>query len=130
MSIYAQITEKKSTLFSVVIFAVVGILIAPIILPNLFHGTHILHIMLHVGGMIAAVFLTVVSSMAYIKTRTKRLLFTFIAFSFFIVAEAISLIDVTWPYTFYVGQLPFSELEHILIIGMLGIFTLAIFRND
>lgn len=130
MSIYAQITEKKSTLFSVVIFSVIGILIAPIILPNLFHGTHILHIMLHVGGMIAAVFLTVVSSMAYIKTRTKRLLFTFIAFSFFIVAEAVSLIDVTWPYTFYVGHLPFSELEHVLIIGMLGIFTLAIFRND
>ncbi|MBI5377897.1 MAG: hypothetical protein HZA82_04670 [Thaumarchaeota archaeon] len=130
MSIYTQITEKKSTLFSVVIFAVMGILIAPIILPNLFHGSHILHIMLHVGGMIAAVFLTVVSLMTYIKIRTKRLLFTFIAFSFFIAAEAISLVDVTWPYTFYVGQLPFSELEHILIIGMLGIFTLAIFRND
>ena len=130
MSIYAKITEKKSTLFSVVIFSVIGILIAPIILPNLFHGTHILHIMLHVGGMIVAVFLTVVSSMAYIKTRTKRLLFTFIAFSFFIAAEAISLIDVTWPFTFYAGHLPFSELEHILIIGMLGIFTLAIFRND
>jgi len=130
MSIYAQITEKKSTLFSVVIFAVIGILIAPIILPNLFHGVHTLHIMLHVGGMIAAVFLTVVSSMAYIKLRTKRLLFTFIAFSFFIAAEAISLIDVTWPFTFYVGQLSFSEIEHILIIGMLGIFTLAIFRND
>jgi len=130
MSIYTQITEKKSTLFSVVIFAVIGILIAPIILPNLFHGAHTLHIMLHVAGMIAAVFLTVVSSMAYIKLRTKRLLFTFIAFSFFIAAEAISLMDVTWPFTFYVGQLSFSEIEHILIIGMLGIFTLAIFRND
>ncbi len=130
MSIYTQITEKKSTLFSVVMFSVMGILIAPIILPNLFHGAHTLHIMLHVGGMIAAVFLTVVSSMAYAKIRTKRLLFTFIAFSFFIAAEAISLVDVTWPYKFYAGQLPFSELEHILIIGMLGIFTLAIFRND
>jgi hypothetical protein len=130
MSIYTQITEKKSTLFSVVMFSVMGILIAPIILPNLFHGAHTLHIMLHVGGMIAAVFLTVVSIMAYAKIRTKRLLFTFIAFSFFIAAEAISLVDVTWPYKFYAGQLPFSELEHILIIGMLGIFTLAIFRND
>jgi hypothetical protein len=121
---------EKVTLFSAAIFAVIGILIAPIILPNLFHGAHTLHIILHVGGMIAAVFLTVVSSMAYVKTRTKRLLFTFIAFSFFIAAEAVSLIDVTWPFTFYIGQLSFSELEHVLIIGMLGIFTLAIFRND
>ena len=113
-----------------VVFAVVGILIAPIILPNLFHGAHTLHIMLHVGGVIAVVFLTVVSSMAYIKLRTRRLLFTFIAFAFFIAAETISLIDITWPYTFYLGQISFSEIEHILIIGMLGIFTLGIFRND
>ncbi|TBR10738.1 MAG: hypothetical protein EPO62_02880 [Candidatus Nitrosotenuis sp.] len=130
MSIYAQITEKKSTLFSVVIFAVIGILIAPIILPNLFHGAHTLHIMLQVGGVIAAVFLTVVSSIAYIKLRTKRLMLTFIAFSFFIAAETISLIDVTWPFTFYLGQISLPEIEHMLIIGMLGIFTLAIFRND
>lgn len=130
MSIYAQITEKKSTLFSVVIFAVMGILIAPIILPNLFHGSHILHIMLHVGGLTAAVFLTVVSLTAYVKIRTKRLLLTFIAFSFFISAETISLLDITWPFKFYVGQISFSEFEHILIIGMLGIFTLAVFRND
>jgi hypothetical protein len=130
VSLYTQITEKKSTLFSVVIFGVIGILIAPIILPNLFHGAHTVHIMLHVTGMIVAVFLTVVSSMAYFKLRTRRLLLTFIAFSFFIVAEAISLIDVTWPFTFYLGQISFPEIEHVLIIGMLGIFTLAVFRND
>lgn len=130
MSIYTQITEKKSTLFSVVVFAVIGILVAPIILPNLFHGAHTLHIMLHIIGVIAVVFLTVVSSMAYAKLRTRRLLFTFIAFAVLIAAETISLIDVTWPYTFYFGQITFPEIEHILIIGMLGIFTLAIFRND
>jgi hypothetical protein len=113
-----------------VVFAVVGILIAPIILPNLFHGAHTLHIMLHVIGVIAVVFLTVVSLMAYVKIRTRRLLFTFIAFTFFIAAETISLIDITWPYTFYLGQITFPEIEHMLIIGMLGIFTLGIFRND
>lgn len=130
MSIYTQITEKKSTLFSIVVFAVVGTLIAPIILPNLFHGAHTLHIMMHVVGVIAVVFLTVVSLMAYTKIRTRRLLFTFIAFTFFIAAETISLIDITWPYTFYLGQITFPEIEHMLIIGMLGIFTLGIFRND
>lgn len=130
MSIYTEITENKSKLFSVVLFSVIGILIAPIILPNLFHGSHTLHILLHVGGMIAASFLTFVSLLAYAKTRTKRLFFTFVAFSFFIVAEIISLIDITWPYTFYLGQLSLREIEHILIIGMLGIFTLAVFRKD
>jgi hypothetical protein len=129
MSIY-QFAEDKSKLFAAVILSVIGILVAPIILPNLFHGTHILHIGLHIGGMVAAIFLTVVTIVAYAKMRTKRLGFTAVAFSFFIVAEIISLIDITWPFTFYLGDIPLREIEHILIISMLGIFTLAVFRND
>ncbi len=129
MSIY-QFAENKSKLFGSVILAVIGILIAPIILPNLFHGTHIAHIGLHIGGMVTAIFLTMVTIVAYTKMRTKRLLFTAVAFSFFISAEVISLIDITWPFTFYLGQLSLREIEHILIISMLGIFTLAVFRND
>jgi hypothetical protein len=129
MSIY-QFAEDKSKLFGTVILSVIGILIAPIILPNLFHGTHIVHIGLHIGGIVAALFLTMVTVIAYAKMRTKRLGFTAVAFSFFIVAEIISLIDITWPFTFYLGDITLREIEHILIISMLGIFTLAVFRND
>ncbi|MEW6043665.1 MAG: hypothetical protein AB1608_05335 [Thermoproteota archaeon] len=129
MSIY-QFAEDKSRLFIAVILSVIGILVAPIILPNLFHGTHIVHIGLHIGGMVAAIFLTMVTIVAYAKVRTKRLGFTAIAFSFFIMAEIISLIDITWPFTFYLADLTLREIEHILIISMLGIFTLAVFRND
>lgn len=129
MSIY-QFAEDKSKLFAAVILSVIGILIAPIILPNLFHGTHTVHIGLHIGGMVASIFLTMVTIVAYAKMRTKRLLFTSVAFSFFIAAESITLIDITWPFTFYIGDITLREIEHILIISMLGIFTLAVFRND
>jgi hypothetical protein len=129
MSIY-QFAEDKSKLFAAIILSVIGILIAPIIIPNLFHGTHIVHIGLHVGGLVAAIFLTMVTIVAYVKMKTKRLFFTSIAFSIFIAAESIALVDITWPFTFYLGQLALREIEHILIISMLGIFTLAIFRND
>lgn len=129
LSIY-RFAEDKSRLFLAVILSVIGILVAPIILPNLFHGTHIVHIGLHIGGMVTAIFLTMVTIVAYAKMRTKRLGFTAIAFSFFIVAEIISLIDITWPFTFYLADLTLREIEHILIISMLGIFTLAVFRND
>jgi len=129
MSIY-QFAEDKSKLFAAVILSVIGILIAPIILPNLFHGTHIVHIGLHIGGMVAAIFLTMVTIVAYAKMRTKRLGFTALAFSFFIAAEVMALIDITWPFTFYLGDITLREIEHILIISMLGIFTLAVFRND
>jgi hypothetical protein len=129
MHIY-QFAEDKSKLFTAVMLSVIGILIAPIILPNLFHGTHIVHIGLHTGGIVAAIFLTMVTIVAYAKIKTKRLLFTFVAFSFFIAAESITLIDITWPFTYYLGLLSLREIEHILIISMLGIFTLAVFRND
>ena len=129
LSIY-KFAEDKSRLFAAVILSVIGILIAPIILPNLFHGAHFVHIGLHMGGMVAAVFLTMVTVVAYAKMKTKRLLFTSIAFSFFIAAESVTLIDITWPFTYYVGLISLREIEHILIISMLGIFTLAVFRND
>lgn len=130
MSIHTWFVEDKPKLFSAVIFSVIAVLIAPIILPNLFHGVHTIHIGLHIGGVVASVFLTLAALVAYAKTRTKRMLMTSIAFSFFIVAESVSLIDITWPYTFYVGQISLEEVEHALIISMLGILTLAIFRND
>ncbi len=129
MSIY-QFAEDKLKLFAAVILSVIGILIAPIIIPNLFHGTHIVHIGLHIGGTVAAIFLTMVTTIAYAKMRTKRLGFTAIAFSFFIVAETTALIDITWPFTFYLGDITLREIEHMLIISMLGVFTLAVFRND
>lgn len=130
MSIYTRFVEDKPKLFSAVIFSVVAILVAPIILPNLFHGYHTVHIGLHIGGVITAVFLTIVTIAAYAKIKTRRLLLTCIAFSFFILAEDVALIDVTWPYTFYVGQITLEDIEHVLIISMLGVFTLAVFRND
>lgn len=130
MSIYTQLAESKPTLLSAIIISIIGILVLPIILPNLFHGTHTIHIFLHTGGLIAAVFLTMASAFAYLKMKTRELFLTSIAFSFFIAAETVSLIDITWPYVFYLGQLSLREVEHVLIISMLGMFSLAVFRND
>lgn len=125
-----QFIEDKPKLFSIVIFSVIAVLVAPIILPNLFHGYHTVHIGLHIGGVIIAVFLTIATMIAYAKIRTCRLLSTCVAFSFFIAAESVALIDITWPYTFYVGQITLEEIEHVLIISMLGVFASAVFRKD
>lgn len=127
---YEQIVESKPKLLSLIIFSVIGILAVPIIVPNIFHGNHFFHIILHLTGIIVAVFLSIISIIAYSRVRTKRLLFTMIAFSIFVVAESFSLVDATWPFTFYFGQVSIEEASHLLIITMLGIFTLAVFRKD
>jgi hypothetical protein len=67
---------------------------------------------------------------AYTKIRTKKLAITALAFSLFVVSEIIKIVDVTWPYTFYLGNATMEQISHMLIIGMLGIFSIGVFKRD
>ena len=125
-----QILERKSTLFSVIVAGIVGILAAPIIMPHIFHGPHIAHIGLHIGGMTLAAFLSVLSIIAYLRLRTKRLLFTAIAFGIFIGAETAMMVDATWPTLYDLDVLSLSEVGHLLTFITLGLLALGVFRND
>ena len=125
-----QIVERKSTLFSLIVAGVVAILALPIIIPHLLHGFHIAHIFLHVGGITLAVFISVLACIAYSRLRTKRLLLSTIAFSNFIVAEITLLVDATWPSVYDLGDVPLSEVGHLLTFATLGLLALGVFRND
>ena len=125
-----RIVEKKSTLFSIVVAGVVAILALPIIIPHLLHGFHIAHIFLHIGGITLAVFITILAGIAYSRLRTKRLLLSAIAFANFIAAEFVLLIDTTWPSAYDLGDMPLSEVGHLLTFATLGLLALGVFRND
>ena len=125
-----SIVERKSTLFSIVVAGVVAILALPIIGPHLLHGFHIAHIFLHVGGITLAVFITILAVFAYSKLKTKRLLLSAIASSNFIAAEFVMLIDTTWPTIYDFGEMPLSEVGHLLTFATLGLLALGVFRND
>ena len=125
-----SIVEKKSTLFSIVVAGVVAILALPIIVPHLLHGYHIAHIFLHIGGITLAVFITILAGFAYSRLRTKRLLLSTIAFANFIAAEFVLLIDTTWPTIYDLGDMPLSEVGHLLTFATLGLLALGVFRND
>ena len=109
---------------------VVGSLSIPIIVPHIFHGFHVVHIGLHVGGLTLAVFISLIALIAYFRLKTKRLFFTSIAFSIFVVAESVLLIDATWPTLYDMGFLSLLEIGHILTITTLGLMALGVFRND
>lgn len=124
------ILQKKSTLFGLVVFAVIGTLMIPVIIPHVFHGFHVVHIGLHVGGLVLAVFITLIASIAYFRLKTKRLLLTWIAFGTFTLAESLLLVEGTWPYVFRISDLSLLEVGHILTIGSLGLLAMGVFRND
>ena len=125
-----SIVERKSTLFSIVITGVIAILAFPIIAPHLLHGYHLAHIFLHIGGIILAVFISVLAGFAYYRLRTKRLLLSAAAFANFIAAEAVLLVDTTWPFIYDLGEMPLSEVGHLLTFVTLGLLALGVFRND
>ena len=125
-----RIVERKSTLFSIVVAGVIAILAIPIIIPHLLHGYHLVHIFLHVGGITLAVFISVLAGFAYYRLRTKRLLLSAAAFTNFIAAEIILLVDATWPSIFDFEELTLPEIGHLLTFLTLGLLALGVFRND
>jgi hypothetical protein len=125
-----NILERKSTLFSVVVTGVIAILALPIIIPHLLHGYHLAHIFLHIGGITLAVFIATLALAAYFRLRTTRLLLSAIAFTTFIGAESVLLLDSTWPNIYDIGLMPLNEVGHLLTFITLGLLALGVFRND
>jgi hypothetical protein len=130
MSLLETIFEKKSNLFTIITLTIIGLVSVPIIIPHIVHTHYVLHIGLHVGEMILAVFVGILSIIAYYRMRTKRLLLTTIAFANFIAASMVSLTDTVWPFTFSAGDLSLLELSHILMFVTIGMLALGAFRND
>lgn len=126
----SHLLESRPTLFAIVIFSVIGILAVPVILPHIFHKFQVFHILLHLSGVAIASFLTIISTLAYTRVRTRRLLFTLIAFALFAVSEIFSVIDAAWQYTYYLGSVSADEVGHILALCTLGMFALSVFRRD
>lgn len=126
----SHLLENRPTLFAIVIFAVIGILAIPVILPHIFHKFQVFHILLHLSGVAIASFLTIISALAYKRIKTRRLLFTLIAFAVFAVSEIFSVIDAAWQYTYYLGSVSADEVGHILALCTLGMFALSVFRRD
>ncbi|MFB5604974.1 MAG: hypothetical protein ACE5R5_07575 [Nitrosarchaeum sp.] len=130
MSLLESVLEKKSNLFTIVTLSIIGAVSLPIIFPHIFHTHHVLHILLHVGGLILAVFVGILSVIAFYRLRTKRLLLTMIAFANFTASTIVSLTDSVWPFTFSMGDLSLLELSHILMFVTIGMLALGAFRND
>ena len=130
MSKSQSFIESRSRLLSIIIFSLIGMLSIPVILPHILHKFTLFHVLLHISGIGFAVFLTIVASVAYSRLKTRRLLYTMIAFAGFAVSEVFSLIDAAWQYQFYWWQFSPAEVGHLLMIFTLLMFALSVFRRD
>ena len=126
-SIQSIVACKAKLLIAISVVAV-AVLSIPVILPHLNHPSMIYHIVLHIASLIVAVFLTVISAVAYRRSGSSRILFMFFGFLALTIVELIYLFNATGD----VGEvaLPFVhiELPHIILLIMLTLFGAGVIK--
>ena len=86
---------NKHRLLVLIASIVISISIIPFVLPHIFHPHMIYHIILHLAALIISQFLAVVSIMAYLKSKSSRILFMTLGFMTLVIAEYVYLLNST-----------------------------------
>ena len=117
-----NIISSRPKLLAIITLVITSIMAVPVILPHITDTSTIYHILLHLASLIIAIFLGIVSILAYLRNRSSRLLFMMFAFVSLSIVEGMYLFDVS------------SNIEDILIPGvdigvshMIFLVTLTLF---
>ncbi len=121
---------SKPKLFAIISIAVVAILSVPVILPHITHQYMIYHILLHIGSMIVAIFLSTVSILAYRRTGSIRVLMMTFGFLSLTVVESLSLLAATGNVSNPIIPGVNVEISHIFLLGMVALFGLGVLKVD
>jgi hypothetical protein len=123
-----QESISKPVLLGLVTALVVGV-VAPLVIPHVAHPSMIYHILLHLAGLTIAIFLSIVSVLAYSRSRTTRMLLMAIGF--------MSLALVEFFYLLQAGGIVIAqvvipavniELSHIILLIMVSLFGLGVLK--
>ncbi|MGC2426939.1 MAG: hypothetical protein WA421_07885, partial [Nitrososphaeraceae archaeon] len=90
-----DVLVSKPKLFAVVSLILISMLAVPVILPHIRHPSMIYHILLHVVSIIIAVFLGVISLLAYNRNGGARLILMTGGFSLLAIIEFLYLFHAT-----------------------------------
>ena len=123
-----NITSSKPKMLAVVTAAVLAVMAVPVILPHVTDTSMIYHLLLHVISLIIAIFLGLVSILAYLRNGRSRLLFMMFGFLLLSIIEAMYLFDVTSKIEDIVIPIVDIELSHVIFLVMLTLFGIGIFR--
>ena len=125
---FHNIISSKPKLLATITAVIIAIMAIPVILPHITDKSTIYHIFLHIASVIIAIFLGLVSILAYLRNRRTRLLFMTFAFFSLSVIEAIYLFDVSSNMEDIVIQGVDIEISHIIFLVTLALFSIGIFR--
>jgi hypothetical protein len=107
---------------------VVGV-VAPLVIPHVAHPSMIYHILLHMAGLTIAIFLSIVSVLAYSRNATTRMLLMAVGFMSLALVEFFYLLQAGG---IVIGQVIIPavniELSHIILLIMVSLFGLGVLK--
>ena len=123
----SQSSVSKPIMLGLITAIVIGV-VAPIVMPHLGHPSMIYHITLHIASLTIAVFLSIVSLLAYFRSAGARLLFMTIGFMALAFVEFLYLLDASAIVSTPDISALSIELPHVILLGMLAMFGLGVLK--
>ena len=128
MSIVQSLPKNKPLVIFGLI-TIIGILTTPGLVPHVFHGVHIIDLVIHQVGILLASVLAFLAINSYIISKSKKMLVVSAAFMLFAIAELVQLLESENQHVVEFWTQP-NEWAHFLSLGMLILFAIAIFRKN
>ena len=122
-----QESVNKPILLGLITALVIGV-VAPLITPHVTHPSMIYHIVLHIASLTIAVFLSIVSVLAYRRSAGARLLFMTLGFIALATVEFLYLLDATGTINVFDISTLGIELPHVILLAMLAMFGLGVLK--
>src|SRR5687767_14827066 len=123
-----QESIRKPILLGLITAIVVGT-VAPFVIPHATHPSMIYHILLHMAGLTIAIFLSIVSVLAYSRNTTTRMLLMAVGFMSLALVEFFYLLQAGG---IAIGQVIIPavniELSHIILLVMVSLFGLGVLK--
>ena len=123
-----QESISKPILLGLTTALVVGV-VAPLVIPHASHPSMIYHILLHIAGLTIAIFLSIVSVLAYSRNATTRMLLMAVGFMSLALVELFYLLQAGG---IVIGQVIIPavniELSHIILLIMVSLFGLGVLK--
>jgi hypothetical protein len=123
-----DVLVSKTKLFAVVSLILISVLAVPVILPHIRHPSMIYHILLHVVSIIIAVFLGLISFLAYSRTGGTRLILMTGGFSLLAIIEFLYLFHATANIEDIIIPIVDVELSHLILLVMLTLFGIGVLK--
>ncbi len=123
-----QESISKPVLLGLITALVVGV-VAPLVIPHVAHPSMIYHIVLHMAGLTIAIFLSIVSFLAYSRNSTTRMLLMAVGFMSLALVEFFYLLQAGG---IVIGQVVIPavniELSHIILLIMVSLFGVGVLK--